>query len=77
MQHASSITPHSGDLLVIVGTVKGAFIFSCDRNRREFKIAGPYFKGQSVFSTAFFQDNTAHPARSYEHALGRAGELVR
>ena len=56
MQHASSITPHSGDLLLIVGTVKGAFIFSCDRNRREFKIAGPYFKGQSVFSTAFFQD---------------------
>src|SRR5271170_2227158 len=57
MQDASSITPQSGDLILIVGTVKGVFIFSCDRNRREFKIAGPYFKGQAVFSTAFFQDS--------------------
>ena len=57
MKHANSITPHSGDLLLIVGTVKGVFIFSCDRNRREFQIAGPYFKGQAVFSTAYFPDN--------------------
>ena len=55
MEHANSITPHSGDLLLIVGTVKGAFIFSCDRNRREFKIAGPYFKGQSVSPPPFFR----------------------
>src|SRR5260370_26468160 len=56
MQHANSITPLSGDQIVIVGTVKGVFIFSSDRERRNFNIAGPYFKGQAAFSTAFFQD---------------------
>ena len=72
MQHASSITPHSGDLLVMVGTVKGAFIFSSDRNRREFQIAGPYFKGQAVFSTAFFPDESPRILLGHKsHALGR------
>jgi hypothetical protein len=56
MEHAESITPQSGDLLLIVGTVKGVFIFSSDRDRRQFQIAGPYFKGQAVFSTAYIPD---------------------
>ena len=68
------ITPQSGDLLVIVGTVKGVFIFSSDRNRRKFHIAGPYFKGQAVFSTAYLPDERAPRIlhRSHEYALGRA-----
>ena len=53
MQHANSITPNCGDLIVIVGTVKGVFILKSDRERRQFEIAGPYFKGQAVFSTAY------------------------
>jgi hypothetical protein len=53
MEHLEAITPHSGDILVIVGTVKGAFIFVGDRNRDRWRIAGPYFKGQSIFSTAY------------------------
>src|SRR5580704_8248875 len=52
-QTENSISPNSGDLILMVGTVKGAFIFRTDRNRREFQIAGPYFKGQEVFSTAY------------------------
>src|SRR5258708_32095637 len=59
MQHANSITPQSGDQLVIVGTVKGVFIFKSDRERRNFQIAGPYFKGMSVFSTAYLPDQRA------------------
>ena len=59
MQHANSITPQSGDLLMIVGTVKGAFIFKTDSERRNFQIAGPYFKGQAVFSTTYLPDRKA------------------
>ena len=59
METAERITPHSGDLLVIVGTVKGAFIFRSDRSRSKFQIAGPYFKGWEVFSTAFLPDKKA------------------
>ncbi len=53
MERAESIIPHAGDLILIVGTVKGLFIFRTDRERRRFDIAGPYFKGQAVFSTAY------------------------
>ena len=47
MESAQRITPQSGDLLVIVGTVKGAFILHSDRARGNFNIAGPWFKGQA------------------------------
>jgi hypothetical protein len=60
MEKAERITPQSGDLIVMVGTVKGAFIFRSDRNRRQFQIAGPYFKGQAVFSAAYLSDKS-HP----------------
>ena len=79
MERAESITPHSGDLLLIVGTVKGVFIFKSDRDRREFQIAGPYFKGQAVFSTAYLPDerSAAHPGRRHMSMhWGATRELV-
>ena len=59
MERAESIAPQSGDLILIVGTVKGVFIFRADRNRRQFRIAGPYFKGQAIFSAAYIPDKNA------------------
>jgi hypothetical protein len=56
MENATAIMPHGGDLILMVGTVKGAFIFRTDNSRRDFQIAGPYFKGQEVFSTACLPD---------------------
>jgi hypothetical protein len=59
MERAEQITPQSGDVIVIVGTVKGAFIFRSDRKRSQFSIAGPYFKGQAVYSAAYLPDKKA------------------
>ena len=60
MDAVKTISPHSGDLILMVGTVKGAFILSRrSKARREFHIAGPYFKGMEVFSTAFLPDRKA------------------
>ncbi|HVB82855.1 MAG TPA: hypothetical protein VNE82_23255 [Candidatus Binataceae bacterium] len=59
MERIEPITPQSGNLLLMVGTVKGAFIFHSDGNRRAFHIAGPYFKGQEVFSAAYLPDKKA------------------
>src|SRR5258708_34005103 len=55
----NGIAPQSGDVILMVGTVKGAFIFHSNRNRADFHIAGPYFKGWEVFSTAFLPDKKA------------------
>ena len=57
--NAERITPSSGDVILMVGTVKGAFIFHSDRNRDKFHIAGPYFKGQAVFSGEYLPDKKA------------------
>ena len=37
----------------MVGTRKGAFVFSSDSGRREWKSSGPYFKGEEVYNMAY------------------------
>ena len=59
MATAAKLSPRTGDILLLVGTVKGAFIFRSDPNRRQFHIAGPYFKGQAVYSAAYLADKRA------------------
>ena len=53
MSTTAKLSPRSGDLLLMVGTVKGAFIFLSDRTRGDFKMSGPHFPGQSAWSAAF------------------------
>jgi BNR/Asp-box repeat protein len=43
----------SGDVLVLVGTMKGAFVFRADRRRRQWEMGGPHFPGQPVYSLSY------------------------
>jgi photosystem II stability/assembly factor-like uncharacterized protein len=42
-----------GDTLLLVGTVKGAFIFTADPSRTEWSMTGPHFPGESVYALAY------------------------
>jgi photosystem II stability/assembly factor-like uncharacterized protein len=42
-----------GDVLVLIGTVKGAFIFSSSGKRSQWKMHGPHFPGESVYALAY------------------------
>ena len=44
-----------GDVLVLVGTTKGAFIVSSDASRKKWKLEGPHFPGEAVYSMAYDQ----------------------
>jgi len=55
----TKMTPQSGDVLLMVGTVKGAFIFLSDSARGDFRMSGPHFPGQSVWSAAFIGNGTS------------------
>src|SRR5689334_16822461 len=44
-----------GDVLVLVGTTKGAFIFTADESRKRWRVDGPHFPGEAVYSLAFDQ----------------------
>jgi photosystem II stability/assembly factor-like uncharacterized protein len=53
MPKPNQIDVNSGDNLVLVGTMKGAFIFRSDASRSNWDEAGPYFPGRSIYSFAY------------------------
>jgi serine/threonine protein kinase len=42
-----------GDVLLLVGTVKGAFLLRSRSDRSKWEIAGPYFHGQAIYAMAY------------------------
>ena len=52
MPTPTQINVKSGDNLLLVGTTKGAFLFSSDAHRTTWNEAGPYFPGRSVYALA-------------------------
>ena len=53
MPEPSQINAQAGDTLLLVGTMKGAFIFRSDGARKKWDVAGPYFPGRSVYAMNF------------------------
>ena len=48
---------HRGKTLLLVGTAKGAFIYTSRDGRRTWKVSGPHFKGQSIYHLAYDRRN--------------------
>ncbi len=44
-----------GDVLLMVGTTKGAFLFRSDGRREDWEMVGPHFPGEEVYALAFDQ----------------------
>ncbi len=51
MTHHSQ--PHRGDILVLVGTRKGVFVFSSDEKRTNWEMSGPHWAGSDVFHAIY------------------------
>jgi photosystem II stability/assembly factor-like uncharacterized protein len=54
------VTPRPGGPLLLVGTMKGAFIISGDEDRRNWEVGGPYFAGQAVYAMAYDGRSARH-----------------
>jgi len=52
MPVARHLSPSPGDTLLLVGTMKGAFLFRADASRRRWESGGPYFPGAAVYALA-------------------------
>jgi len=53
MPNPNQINVNSGDNLLLVGTMKGAFLFRSDSSRDGWEEAGPYFPGRSVYALSY------------------------
>jgi photosystem II stability/assembly factor-like uncharacterized protein len=53
MPNATHVSAKPGDPLVLVGTMKGAFILRADRQRRRWDVGGPFFPGHTVYAVAY------------------------
>lgn len=43
----------NGDVLLLLGTTKGAFLAKSRSDRKQWEVAGPYFHGHAVYSLAY------------------------
>jgi hypothetical protein len=50
----------AGDVLLLVGTTKGAFLLRSNRMRARWDVAGPYFHGHAVYAMAYDHRSGRH-----------------
>lgn len=50
----------NGNVLLLLGTTKGAFLARSRSDRKHWDVAGPYFHGQAVYSLAYDNRNGRH-----------------
>ena len=53
MPVTTHIDPKPGDVLLLVGTMKGAFILRSGAGRETWDLGGPYFPGSAVYAMAY------------------------
>jgi hypothetical protein len=68
------VSPHPGDLLLLIGTMKGAFIVRSN-GRREWEIGGPYFPGSAVYAMACDTRAGRHRIWAGPHSMHWGGLL--
>jgi serine/threonine protein kinase len=72
VRHANVRT---GDLLLLVGTTKGAFILRTNAQRSRWDVGGPYFHGHNVYAMAY--DGRAGQHRIWASTQSPWGTLLR
>ena len=60
MPEVRNVKPRKGDVLLLVGTMKGAFVLRSSKKRAKWEVGGPYFPGNSVYAMAYDNRNGRH-----------------
>jgi photosystem II stability/assembly factor-like uncharacterized protein len=53
MPRSRAPSPNNGDVLLLVGTTKGAFVLASDPFRKRWRMDGPHFPGESVYAFTY------------------------
>ena len=76
MPKTTNVSPRNGDILVLVGTMKGAFIFRSNASRKKWEVGGPYFPGSAVYAMAYDGRGGRHRIWAGPHSM-HWGALLR
>jgi hypothetical protein len=57
MPTTSHVQAKSGDVLLLTGTTKGAFVLRSDKSRAHWDVGGPYFPGRAIYALAYDDRN--------------------
>jgi photosystem II stability/assembly factor-like uncharacterized protein len=57
MPEPNHVKANAGDALLLIGTMKGAFIMRADASRNEWEVGGPYFPGRAIYALAYDSRN--------------------
>jgi photosystem II stability/assembly factor-like uncharacterized protein len=60
MPSVKHVSAKNGDVIVLVGTMKGAFVLRSNRSRKRWDVGGPYSIGSPVYAMAFDQRKGRH-----------------
>ncbi|HZE79531.1 MAG TPA: exo-alpha-sialidase, partial [Candidatus Polarisedimenticolia bacterium] len=55
MPKVKHVSAKNGDVIVLVGTMKGAFVLRSSKSRKKWDVGGPYSIGAPVYAMAFDQ----------------------
>ena len=53
MELKTFVNPKKGMPLLLVGTMKGAFLLSSDKDRERWDVSGPHFPGRTIYALAY------------------------
>jgi len=57
MPEPNHIEAKSGDVLLLAGTMKGAFVLRSDKERKQWDVGGPYFPGRAIYAMLYDDRN--------------------
>jgi len=57
MPAPNNLDVNTGDPLLLIGTMKGAFVLRSDKSRKQWEVGGPYFPGRAIYALALDNRN--------------------
>src|ERR1700730_5337492 len=57
MPEPKHVEANPGDVLLLAGTMKGAFLLRSDKARQDWEVGGPYFPGRAIYAMTYDDRN--------------------
>ena len=57
MPTPNHVNANLGDVLLLTGTMKGAFVLRSDMTRQDWEVGGPYFPGRAIYAMTYDDRN--------------------